>query len=322
MGSGHRTNGSRRLTSKAHAQTTTDVIDEDVAAVARRLGRLDGTSVLVSGESGMLGRYLVGTLRAAGAHVVTAQMIGATVSAPQTHVDHVIHAEAPHSPDAFHTDPVGRISVNTRMLTQLLDIARRHKAHLTFVSSIDALENVDPLQLRCGYTVGQRAGEALCTAYFAQHEVSCSVVRLSHVYGPGMPLDDSRVHARIIRATLAGEPIMLQTDGLHERTYTYVADAAEAVLRVTLSGPQRETVQGFDVIDENGRVTIRELAHATLRAAGRPPAVALRLGAGPIMVKTAPPELDMQLLYELGWKPSIQLDDGLERTIRWHRAQT
>ncbi|MGH3262694.1 MAG: NAD-dependent epimerase/dehydratase family protein, partial [Trebonia sp.] len=243
------------------------------------------------------------------------------VSAPPTHLDHIIHAGMPGGRDAQLADPVARITVSTRTLTQLLRLARRHKAHLTFVSSIETTEHLDPLNLEFGYFIGQRAGEALCAAYRAEHEVRSSVVRLSHVYGPGMPLEDPRVHARIIRATVAGEPIVLRTDGRHERIYTYVADAAEAVLRVARSGGQREATEAFDVLDEKGRITIRELAHATLRAAGRTPAVAVRLGEGPIPIRPEPTTLNLLPMHQLGWKPSIELPDGLKRTIRWHQGR-
>lgn len=316
----HRTAEPER-SSRRRPVTRQDVITEDAKLIAARLDGLAGKTVMVSGASGLLGRYLVMTLAEGGAYVVKANYLGRSVTAPETHVDHIIHAESPYTARDDDSDPVGLISVNTQLLTRLLDIARRHKAHVTFVSSIDDVGRVDPLDLESGYVVGQRAGEALCVAYRAQYGVRSSVVRLPHTYGPGMPLDDPRVHARIIRSTLAGEPIVLKTDGLHERAYLYVADAAEAVLRVAVSGADRETTLGFDVIDERSRVTIRELAHATLHAAGRPPAVAVQLGQTPILVKPELPLLGLDAIYGLGWKPNVQLHDGLARTIRWHREQ-
>lgn len=312
----HRAEPQRR-----RAVTRQDVIAEDAKLIAARVDGLAGKTVMVSGASGLLGRYLVLSLADAGAHVLKTRYSGRTVTAPETHVDHVIHAESPYVGRADDGDPVGLIAVNTQLLTGLLDIARRHKAHVTFVSSIDDMSRVDPLDIESGYVVGQRAGEALCVAYRAQFGVRSSVVRLPHTYGPGMPLDDPRVHARIIRSTLAGEPIVLKTDGLHERAYLYVADAAEAVLRVAVSGVHRDETLGFDVIDERSRVSIRDLAHATLRAAGRPAAVALQLGQAPILVKPELPLLGLEAIYELGWKPTVQLHDGLARTIKWHRDQ-
>lgn len=296
----------------------TRVIREDAAAVASRLPAVGDATVLVTGSSGMLGGYLVAVLEAAGARVVTAQRRGKALVLPADRVDHIIHAGSPSDPDAFRTDPVGTLAASTSTLVQLLDHAQANGAHLGFVSTTDAAQYLDPLDPHCCYRTAKCAGEALCAAYHRQHGVPTSIVRLAQLYGPGFRPDSSAAWTRFVRAACSGEVVVVRPTDQRQLRWTYVADAAEAVLRTTLTAAARTSTVAFEAVDERSRCDLRAFARLVLRSAGRPAALAYQLGAvdpapsraaGPADPGERPP----------GWKPRTSLREGIGRTVRWYR---
>lgn len=294
------------------------VVREDAAAVASRLPPVGGATVLVTGAGGMLGGYLVAILGAAGARVVTAQRHGKLLVLPADRVDHIIDAGSPTDPAAFRTDPVGTLAASTCTLLQLLDHAQANSAHLSFVSTTDAAQQLDPLAPLACYPIARRAGEALCVAYREQHGVPTSIVRLAQPYGPGFRPDSSADWTRFVRAACSGEVVVVRSSDGRQLGWTYVADAAEAVLRTALTAAGRKTTVAFEATDERSRCDGRAFARLVLRSAGRPAALAYQLGAadrapsmavGPALPGVRPP----------GWKPRTSLREGIGRTVRWYR---
>ena len=202
-------------------------------------------------------------------------------------LDAVVHAASPANPASFAADPVGVVEANAFGAARLLDAVRGSGGWFGLVSTMEvygrvrvdgtdeavldesAVGTVDPLDLRSAYPESKRLAETLCVAHAAQHGTRSDIARLSHTYGPGMPLTDSRVQAEFLRLALAGEPITLQSDGSMGRTYTYAADAAAAVVWLLVTARHRTGAEAFNVADEDSRTTIRGLAEAVLRAAGR-----------------------------------------------------
>jgi UDP-glucuronate decarboxylase len=272
------------------SDTDGTVVGQDAAEIAEGLGalagRLAGRTVLVTGATGMVGRSVVEALLAVAArvdppvHVLglarsedkarraladplanpNFELVVADVAEPaafvERPVDFIVHAASPATPDFFRSDPVGVIRANTLGTFAVLESARAHGAHLSFISTMEVYGEIprsDPgdtvvltesdagivnsLDLRSAYPESKRLAETLCVAYAAQYGVHSDIVRLSHTYGPGMAIDDARVQAEFIRKALAGEQIVLKSDGSMTRTYTYIADAAAAVLRAGLDRP-------------------------------------------------------------------------------------
>lgn len=294
------------------------IIREDAAAVAAGLAHLGDATVLVTGTTDILGVYLTAVLEAAGARVVTAERRGNALVLPSDPVDHVIHAAWPTDPDTFSSDIAAAMVGNTAVLTQLLDHARTHGAHVTFVSTIET-SRLDLTDSRSFYPAAGRAAEALCAAYRQQYAVPTSIIRLAHVYGPGFSADTAQVWAEFTRAAVSGDPIVVRSSDNRRLPWTYVADAADAVLRTALTHAERDTTLAFEAVDERARCDIRAFARTALDKAGRPPALAYQLSS-PQRPAAASPQPLRRADRPPGWGPRTRLVDGIERTVRWYRA--
>ena len=253
-------------------------------------------------------------------------------------VDYIVHAASPANPVAFRSDPVGVIRANTTGTDNVLSLAAQHGAVVCLVSTMEIYGRpvaagdqdgvlvgevtpgcLDGLDARSAYPESKRLAENLCVAYHSQHGVGYRIARLSHTYGPGMDLQDSRVQAYFLRQALAGDDIVLESDGTLRRTYTYVSDAVSALFFLLCA---RDNLT-CNVANEAARVSIRELAETVLRH-GRP-------GGGRVRVqfRTPPPApgpenflfLDCTRLRRLGWAPRVDLSSGIGRTLRHHRAE-
>jgi dTDP-glucose 4,6-dehydratase len=184
----------------------------------------------------------------------------------------------------------------------------------------DAPGVLDSLDLRSAYPESKRVSETLCVAAHAQHGTAYRIARLSHTYGPGLGLGDARVQAYFLRQPLAGEDIVLQSDGSLERTYTYVADAASAVLSMVLA----EESGAFNVANEAARVSVRELAEAFQRHSPVPGGrVVTRPRTDTGLWSRAPSGtfLDCARLRATGWRARVPIDEGVARWLAFHREQ-
>jgi dTDP-glucose 4,6-dehydratase len=263
-------------------------------------------------------------------------------SLPERPVTHIVHAASPATPSQFRDDPVGVIRANVLGSIGLLEHARTHDAYFAFISTMEVYGQVprpdgggdvelreddagvlNSLDLRSAYPESKRLAENLCLAYEAQYGVRSDIVRLSHTYGPGMELTDTRVQAEFLRRALAGDEIVLKSDGSMRRSYTYIADAASAVLVVLLTAPARTGTEAFNVADNASRTSIRDLAETVLAASGRPPeALRIELAdtAGQMWSKASGGTyLDCSRIESLGWRARHQLADGIARSVAHHR---
>lgn len=342
------------------------VIHEDVRAVAASelpWESLDGTTVLVTGASGMLPSYAVRTLLQrnddyrAGITVIClvrnevkarrmladvvdrddVRLLVQDVSQPlgiEGRVDVIIHGASAARPSLHSADPIGTMRANLLGTMNLLELARERASTMVLMSSSevygaqpegveligeDSYGGLDILNPRACYSEGKRAAETLCAAYAAQHGITSRIARFGHIYGPGMALDDGRVQAEFTAKVLAGEDIVLNSDGSSQRTYTYVADAISGLFHILLSGDDIV----YNVSDVDGLISIRGLAEAF---------VAVRPELG-LQVHTQPSDnagryaavkglgLDSSRLATLGWAPRVDLPTGLSRTVRSHRHE-
>lgn len=342
------------------------VIHEDVRAVAASelpWESLDGTTVLVTGASGMLPSYAVRTLLQrndlyrAGITVIClvrnevkarrmladvvdrddVRLLVQDVSQPlgiEGRVDVIIHGASAARPSLHSADPIGTMRANLLGTMNLLELARERASTMVLMSSSevygaqpegveligeDSYGGLDILNPRACYSEGKRAAETLCAAYAAQHGITSRIARFGHIYGPGMALDDGRVQAEFTAKVLAGEDIVLNSDGSSQRTYTYVADAISGLFHILLAGDDIV----YNVSDVDGLTSIRGLAEAF---------VAVRPELG-LQVHTQPSDnagryaavkglgLDSSRLANLGWAPRVDLPTGLSRTVRSHRHE-
>jgi dTDP-glucose 4,6-dehydratase len=246
---------------------------------------------------------------------------------------HLVHAASPATPKLFAEDLVGVVRANVLGTMAALDSARKSGAHVTLVSTMEiygqtasidgdvvlregTIGALDPFELRSAYPESKRLAENLLVGYAEQYGVRSDSVRVSHTYGPGTKPDDDRVQVGFMKQAVAGEPIVLRSDGKLRRSYTYAADSAAAIVAVLSTAGQRGKPQAWNVADNNNRISIRELAEASLRAAGRrEDELRFELdGTKGLWAKTPSGTfLDTSKLESLGWKPQFYLAKGLNR---------
>ncbi|MBK0330711.1 NAD-dependent epimerase/dehydratase family protein [Brachybacterium sp. MASK1Z-5] len=345
---------------------SSSVIDTDLAEIIGRdlpWDALSGSTVLVTGASGMLPSYAVRTLlrlndergtgvtvhglvrngdkaRRALADVLDREdfrLIVQDVAEPldiEGRLDLIIHGASAARPSLHSSDPIGTMRANLLGTMNLLDLAVRKGSTFSLMSSAevygaqdaelelipeDSYGGFDILNPRACYSEGKRAAETLCAAYSAQYGITSRIARFGHIYGPGMALDDGRVQAEFTAKVLAGEDIVLNSDGSSQRTYTYVADAIAGLFVILLKGD--ETV--YNISDVDGLVSIRGLAEAftTVR-----PELGLQVHTKPSDTggRYAPVKaqgLDSGRLLSLGWRPLVDLRHGLARTVDSHRDE-
>jgi UDP-glucuronate decarboxylase len=268
------------------------------------------------------------------------QFILADASKPfevEEKVHFLVHAASPASPAAYRADPVGTLEVNSAGTRHVLDLARRDRAEsVLFFSTSEVYGSPDAKHIptpetyvgatqwlggRACYVEGKRFGEALCAADWEQHQTPVKIVRPFHVQGPGLRLSDGRIVAELIRMGIEGEPFALKSDGKATRTYGYVSDAAVAFLKVLLSA---ENGEAFNVGADAPETSMRELATVVSRLFGRKEKVKVNTDAKAAHLAGAPervrPDL-AKIRQRLGVVAEVPLEEGLARTIHWHRAR-
>jgi nucleoside-diphosphate-sugar epimerase len=302
--------------------------------------------VLVAGGAGFVGSHLCDRLIADG-HAVTCldnlvtgsreniaglaghprfTFIEADVAAaPQMDVDAILHLASPASPVDYNRLPLETLAANSIGTWRLLEVARASGAHFTFASTSEVYGdplvhpqpetywgNVDPIGPRACYDEGKRFGEALVTSMRRVNRVRATIVRLFNTYGPRMRPDDGRVVPALVTAALAGEPLTLHGDGTQSRSFMYVDDLVEGLVRVGLDPASDGAV--FNIGNPH-EVTMRELAGEIARAVGRELPI-LYVPGRPGDPQRRRPDIT-KVTARYGWEPTISLEDGLGRTVAW-----
>jgi UDP-glucuronate decarboxylase len=175
--------------------------------------------------------------------------------------------------------------------------------------------NVNPIGLRACYDEGKRCAETLFFDYHRENDVDIRVVRIFNTYGPRMLADDGRVVSNFIVQALQGEDLHLYGDGEQTRSFCYVSDLIEALVRAMT---QEETVGPVN-IGNPVEFTIRELAEKVIEKTGG----SSRLVNKPLPAddpKRRRPNIDLAKKI-MDWEPEVSLDEGLERTIAYFREE-
>ena len=187
-------------------------------------------------------------------------------------IDYIIHAASPASPKIMKEKPVETNFANTIGTANTLLLAKdKNVEGYLFISSReiygkplanqeyfteDSFGYIDQLVPRNAYAEGKKAAENMCVGFNQEYGVNAKIVRLAHTYGPGMSIHDGRVQADFLKNLVNGENIILKSDGSSIRTYTYIADAVNAMFKILLKS--KEMV--YNVSDERNEVSIRQLA--------------------------------------------------------------
>jgi nucleoside-diphosphate-sugar epimerase len=244
---------------------------------------------------------------------------------PGEDCDVILHLASPASPVDYDRLPLETLAVNSAGTWRLLEIAADAEARMVFVSTSEVYGdplvhpqpetywgNVDPIGPRACYDEGKRFGEAAVASFRRARGVRAAIVRVFNTYGPAMRLDDGRVVPAFLSAVLAGRPLPIQGDGTQTRSYMYVSDLVEGIMRVATDADLDGLVLN---IGNPHEVTVRELAERLLAIMESSVGVELVPGRAGDPQRRCPDITRIRERY--GWEPVVALDDGLRRTVDW-----
>lgn len=309
---------------------------------------MGGKRVLVTGGAGFIGSHLCDRLIERGDDVICVDNFYSSTKSNVAHlighprfelvrhdvtfplyveIDEIFHLACPASPVYYQRDPVQTTKTAVHGSINVLGLAKRTKARVLLTStsevygdpevhpqSEDYWGRVNPIGPRACYDEGKRAAETLFFDYWRQHNLDIKVVRLFNTYGPRMRADDGRVVSNFVVAALKGEPLTLYGDGSQTRSFCFVDEVVEGILRMM---EMPHGVTGPVNLGNPGEFTIRELAELVLELVG---------GSAPLVGRPLPEDdptrrcPDITLAKKtLGWAPTVQLREGLIRTIEHFR---
>ena len=242
--------------------------------------------------------------------------------------DRIYNLACPASPIHYQFDPVQTTKTSVHGAINMLGLAKRTRARILQASTSEVYGDpeihpqtedywgrVNPIGPRSCYDEGKRCAETLFFDYQRQHKVDIKVVRIFNTYGPRMLPNDGRVVSNFIVQALRGEPITLYGDGSQTRSFCYVDDLIDGMVRMM------ETPQGFYGPLNLGNpveFTIRELADKVLALTGSKS----RIERKPLPQddpRQRQPDIG-QATSKLGWQPKVGLEDGLKETVRYFRG--
>ena len=308
--------------------------------------------VLVTGGAGFLGSHLIDRLIGRGDEVLCVDNFFTGSRSNLTHlhnhprieiirhdvtfplyveVDEIYNLACPASPIHYQHDPVQTTKTSVHGAINMLGLAKRLKARILQASTSEVYGdpamhpqpenywgNVNPIGIRSCYDEGKRAAETLFFDYHRQHGLDIRVARIFNTYGPRMHPNDGRVVSNFIVQALRGEDLTLYGDGLQTRSFCFVDDLIEGLIRFMDLGGAEAGGAGFP-----GPLNIGNPVEFTIRALAEK-VVALTGSRSRLIFKPLPSDDPMQRQPDIGmareligWEPTVDLDQGLTRTISY-----
>ena len=303
--------------------------------------------VMVTGGAGFIGSHLTRRLLDAGHEVLvvdnfysgTRSNVEDLVGHPRfellrhdvtfplyVEVDEIYHLACPASPIFYQRDPVQTTKTCVHGSINMLGLAKRTGAKILLASTSEVYGdpavhpqeesywgNVNPIGIRSCYDEGKRCAETLFFDYHRQHALRIKVARIFNTYGPRMAPDDGRVVSNFIVQALTGQPLTVYGDGSQTRSFCYVDDLVEGLIRLMETG---DDVTGPVNLGNPGEFTMLELAEKVTELAQGEQIRHEPLPADD-PTRRRPDIGRAQDL--LGWAPTIELDEGLKRTVEYFR---
>ena len=307
--------------------------------------------VLVTGGAGFLGSHLIDRLLARGDEVLCVDNL---FTGDKSNIDHlaghprfefmrhdvcfplyvevdaIFNLACPASPVHYQRDPVQTTKTSVHGAINMLGLAKRLRCPIFQASTSEVYGdpavhpqteaywgNVNPIGVRSCYDEGKRCAETLFFDYHRQHALDIKVARIFNTYGPRMHAADGRVVSNFIVQALKGEDISLYGDGSQSRSFCYVDDLIEGIIRLMDAG---DAVHGPINLGNPTEFTIRELAETVIALTGaRSKLIEKPLPEDDPLQRQPDIALAVRLLG--GWQPTIELEEGLERTIAYFRER-
>lgn len=243
-------------------------------------------------------------------------------------VDEIYNLACPASPIHYQLNPIKTVKTSVMGAINMLGLAKRVKAKILQASTSevygdpqmhpqpeDYWGHVNPIGFRSCYDEGKRCAETLFMNYYYQNNVRIKIIRIFNTYGPRMNEQDGRVVSNFIVQALRNEDITVYGDGLQTRSFQYVDDLIEGMVRMMATG--NDTLGPFNLGNPN-EFTILELAQKV---------ISLTQSKSKIIFKPLPaddpiqrkPVIDLAKRNLNGWEPKIQIEEGLIKTIEYFR---
>lgn len=304
-------------------------------------------TTLITGGAGFLGSHLCERLVAAGHEVLCVdnfhtgtkenirhllgnnrfELIRHDVWLPlYVEVNRIFNLACPASPIHYQTDPVSTVKTSVLGAINMLGLAKRRRARILQASTSEVYGdpqehpqqetywgNVNPIGPRACYDEGKRCAETLFFDYHRQHGVDIRVIRIFNTYGPRMQPNDGRVVSNFIMQALKGEPITLYGDGQQTRSFCYVDDLIEGMVRMM----NQEVEIGPINLGNTNEFTIRELAEMVLHLTGSRSELVFRPLPQDDPTQRQPDITKARSI--LDWEPKVGLEDGLKETISYFK---
>jgi UDP-glucuronate decarboxylase len=324
----------------------------EIEKINRDLGGISfqDQRILVTGGAGFLGSWICDVLVSQGAKVICVDNLASGLQSNISHLmdsgrfrfvehdisepisfeeqlDLVIHMASRASPFEFEHYPIEILKANTIGLMVSLEIAKKHKARILYTSTSEIYGNpqvvptpesyygnVNSVGPRGCYDEAKRCGEASVVAYRTQHGLDTRIARIFNTYGPRIRSDGiyARAVPRFIDQALSGRPITIFGDGIQTRSFTYVTDQIEGLLKLAAL----DEAQGSIVnIGNDNETKIIDMAKMVLDITGSLSYITYHPLPEDDPLRRRPEISRARDL--LGWKPKVALEDGLRHTVEW-----
>jgi UDP-glucuronate decarboxylase len=310
--------------------------------------------VLVTGGAGFLGSWICDVLVAQGTEVECVDNLSSGLPSNISHhldsdrfhftkhdisehisfderFDLVIHMASRASPFEFEHYPIEILKANTIGLMVALEIAKKHKSRLIYTSTSEIYGNpqvvptpesyygnVNSVGPRGCYDEAKRCGEAYVVAYRRQYGLDTRIARIFNTYGPRIRWDGiyARAVPRFISQALSDKPITIFGEGTQTRSFTYITDQIEGLLRLAAE----DEAQGSIVnIGNDKETTIIDMAKMILNITGSRSGITYHPLPEDDPLRRRPDISRARNL--LGWEPKVNLEDGLQRTVEWFKSR-
>src|SRR5678816_881238 len=243
-------------------------------------------------------------------------------------VDQIYNLACPASPVHYQYNPVKTVKTNVMGAINMLGLAKRVRARILQASTSevygdplvhpqpeDYWGNVNPIGLRSCYDEGKRIAETPMIDYHRQNQVDTRIARIFNTYGPRMLENDGRVVSNFVVQALRGQPLTLYGAGDQTRSFCYVDDLVEALIRLMNVADIHEPVN----LGNPGEFTIKQLAEEVVRICGSKSGVEY-LSLPEDDPKQRQPDISRAQKL-LGWNPTIPLNEGLQKTVAYFKGR-
>ena len=242
-------------------------------------------------------------------------------------IDEIYNLACPASPIHYQMNPIKTIKTCTLGTINILGLAKRNNAKILQASTSEVygdpeshpqkenyFGNVNPIGIRSCYDEGKRCAETLFMDYYREHNLKIKIIRIFNTYGPMMAIDDGRVVSNFINQAISGKNITIYGDGSQTRSFQYIDDLIKGIIKLMNSN---DSFIGPVNIGNPKEISIRDLASRVLKLTGSKSKLIFQ-NLPQDDPKRRMPDISLAI-DKLKWSPVIDLDSGLESTIKYFK---